>query len=84
MPKYLLKIIYYLLFNSHLIYARQLWRQSKSDHFRKLVELQEKPLIIINFLPDTAPFEDIYKNSKMLKPPDYIVLQKALLIKGTS
>ena len=38
-PKYLLKTIYYSLFNSPLIYASQIWGKSKSDHFRKLVEL---------------------------------------------
>ena len=40
----LLKAIYYSLFNSQLIYASQFWGQSKSDHFRKLVELQGKQL----------------------------------------
>ena len=55
--------------------------QSKSDHFRKSVELQEKALKIINFFPDTTPLRDIYKISKILKLPDYITLQNALLIK---
>ena len=81
MPKYLLKTIYYSLFNSHLIYASQIWGQSKSDHFRKLVKLQEKALTIINFLPDATPLRDIYMNLKVLKLPDYIVLQNTLLIK---
>ena len=80
-PKYLLKTIYYSLFNSHLIYASQIWGQSMSHHLRKLIELQEKALRIINFLPDTAPLKDIYKNSKILKLPEYIALQNALLIK---
>ena len=58
-PKYLLKTINYSLFNSRLIYASQIWEQSKSDHFRKLVEFQNKALRIINFLPDTALLRDI-------------------------
>ena len=78
-PKYLLKTIYYSLFKSHLIYTNQVWGQSKSNHFRKLVELQEKVLRIINFLPDTAPLRDIYKTSKILKRPDYIALQNTLI-----
>ena len=47
-PKYLLKTIYY----SHLIYASQIWGQSKFDHFRKLVELQDKKHLelLISFL----------------------------------
>ena len=80
-PKYLLKTIYYSLFNSNLIYASQIWGQSKSDHFRKLVELQDKALRIINYLSDTALLRDIYENSKILKLPDYIALQNTLLIK---
>ena len=75
MPKYLLKTIYYSLFNSHLIYASQIWGQSQRDHFRKLVELQSKARKVINFLLDTAPLRDIYKDSKILKLPDYIALQ---------
>ena len=59
-PKYLLKTIYYSLFNSHLIYASQIWGQSKSDHFGKIVELQDKVLIFINILPDTACLRYIY------------------------
>ena len=81
-PKYLLKTIQnYSLFNSHLIYAGQIWGQSTSEHLRKLVELQEKALRIINFLPDTASLKDIYINLKILKLTDYIALQNALLIK---
>ena len=83
--KYFLKTIYYSLFNSHLIYASQIWGQSKFDHFRKLVECQDKALrIIYLLLPDTAPLKDIYKNSKILKLPDYIALQNTLLIKAFS
>ena len=37
------------------MYASQIWGQSKSDHFRKLVEIQDKALRITNFLPDIAP-----------------------------
>ena len=80
-PKYLLKTIYYSHFNSHLICGSQIWGQPKSDHFRKPVELQDKAIRIINFLPDTAPLRDIYENSEILKLPDYIALQNTLLTK---
>ena len=77
--KYLLKTIYYSLFNSHVIYASQIWGQSKSDHFRKLVELQDKAL---KFPSWHGSFKrDIHKNSKILKLHDYIALQTTLLIK---
>ena len=83
-PKYLLKTVYYLLFNSHPIYTSQIWRQSKSDHFRKSVlELQDKILeLLISFLNYTAPLKDIYKNSKILELSDYIALQNILINKS--
>ena len=73
--------MYHQSISSHLIYASQIWGQSTSEHLRKLVELQEKALRIINFLPDTASLKDIYINSKILKLTDYVALQNALLIK---
>ena len=33
-PKFLLNAIYYSLFNSHLIYASQIWRQKKTQLFQ--------------------------------------------------
>ena len=33
-------------------------------------------VFIYNFLPDTAPLHGIYKYSEILKPTDYIPLQK--------
>ena len=58
-PKPLLKTIYYSLFNSHLIYASQIWGQTKTEIFKKLEKLQDKAIRIINFLPNTAPINDI-------------------------
>ena len=38
-PKFLLKTIYYSLFNSHLIYAGQIWGQTKTKLFQEVVKL---------------------------------------------
>ena len=38
-PKFLLKTIYYSLFNSHLIYACQIWEQTKTDLFKEIEKL---------------------------------------------
>ena len=40
-PKFLLKTIYFSLFNSHLIYASQIWGQTKTKLFQELVKLQK-------------------------------------------
>ena len=53
--KYLLKTIYYSLFNWHLIYPSQTWGQSKSDHFRKLVELALQNILIKDFFNEEPP-----------------------------
>ena len=73
--------MYYSLFNSHLIYACQIWGQTKTDLFRKIENLQDKALRIINFLPNRTPTNDAYENSKILKLQDYISLQNALQVK---
>ena len=49
--------------------------------FKKVQKLQEKALWIINFIPNTAPVNKIYKNSKIFKISDYVSLQNALFIK---
>ena len=82
-PKFLLKTIYYSFFNSHLIYACQIWGQTKTDLSRKIEKLQDKALRIINFLPKGTPVSDTYKNSKILKLQDSISLQNALLVKDS-
>ena len=80
-PKYLLKTIYYSLFNSHLIYACQIWGQEKSALFRKIENLQDKALRIINFLPNNCPISGTYKKLNILKLKDFITLQNALFVK---
>ena len=81
-PKPLLRTIYYSLFNSHLIYAWQMWGQSKTELFKKIQKLQDKAVRIINFLPNTALVSEIYKTTKILKLSNYISLQNALLVKN--
>ena len=55
----------------------------KQNFFIKFKKLQHKALRIINFLPNTAPISETYKNSKILKLSDYISLQNALLVKNS-
>ena len=80
-PKFLLKTMHYSLFNSYLIYACQIWGQNKIDFFRKIEQLHDKALRIINFLAKGTSINDTYENSKILKVQDYISPQNALLMK---
>ena len=79
-PKYLLRTIYYALFNSHLIYACQIWGQKESI-VRKLLSIQNKALRIINFKPYDHPVDTIYHSNKILKITDYIKLLNCMFVK---
>ena len=81
-PKFLLKTIYYSLFNSHLIYASQIWGQTKTKLFQEVVKLQNKVIRIINFLPfNSSNINKIYNDLKILKLPDFILSQNSLFVK---
>ena len=60
-PKHLLRTIYHSIFNSHLIYACEIWGQNQTNYyFKKLLGLQEKALRIIDFKPQTSPSDCIF------------------------
>ena len=80
-PKSLLKTIYFSLFNSHLIYACQIWGQSKTKLFQEIEKLQDKAIRIISFLPKGASVKEAYSTLKILKIWDFMSLQNALLVK---
>ena len=78
-PKFLLKTIYYSLFNSHLIYGSQIWGKTKTKLFQEVVKLQNKAIRIINFLPfNTSNINKTYNHLKILKLPVSISLQNSL------
>ena len=80
--KFLLKSIYYSIFNSHLIYACQIWGQkNNSEKPHQLSKFQDKALHIIHFLSPQSPLDHIYHNENILKLRDFISLQNTLLIK---
>ena len=82
-PKFILKTIYYFLFNSHLIYASQIWGQTKIKLFQEVVKLQNKPIRTINFLPfNSSNINKTYNDVKILKLPDFISLQNSLFVKN--
>ena len=65
-PKFLLRTIYFCLFNSHLIYASQIWAQQKTI-LQKLQILQNKALRIINFKPCDTAANELFFSNKTLK-----------------
>ena len=80
-PKHLLRTIYFSIFNSHMINTCQVWGQ-KENQIKKISELQDKALRIINFKPINHPVLELYKNNKILKLQDYIKLLNCMFVKG--
>ena len=58
-PKFLLKTIYYSLFNFHLIYACQVWGQNKK-YLEKWSTLQNKAVRIINLKLHNHSVDELY------------------------
>ena len=59
-PKHLLGTIYHSIFNSHSIYACEIWGQNQRNcYFKNLLHLQEKALRMTDFKPQTSPSSDI-------------------------
>ena len=79
-PKFPLRTPYFTLFNTHLIYACQVWGQDPL-HLRRLSILQNKALRIINFKEYDYPTNDLYHESKILKIEDYIKLLNCFFVK---
>ena len=79
-PKFLLKTIYYSIFNSHLIYACQVWGQNENC-LKKLSSLQNKAIRIINVKQQDFPVNELYNANGILKIKDYIHLINFLFVK---
>ena len=79
-PKFLLKTICYSLFNSHFIYACQVWDQNKK-YLEKLSTLQNKVIRIINFKQHNYSIDELYNTNGILKTKDYIDLLNCLFVK---
>ena len=79
-PKYLLRTIFFSIFNSHMIYTCQIWGQNKCK-IKKISELQDKAIRIINFKQKNYPVAELYKNSRILKLSDYIKLLNCMFVR---
>ena len=70
-PKYLLKTLYFSLFNSSLIYDCQMLGQNQNEQFKKTEKLQEKSISIIRFLSLNATVEKQMYEINILKLKDF-------------
>ena len=79
-PKYLLRRIYFSIFNSHMLYTCQIWGQNKGK-IKKISELQDKAIRIINFKLKNYPVAELYKNSRILKHSYYMKLLNWMFVR---
>ena len=83
-PKYLLRTIYFAIFNSHLIYACEIWGQEQNNTlFEKLIKLQEKALRTINFKNFDENANILFKDNKILKISDFISYKNTLFVRNS-
>ena len=83
-PKFLLKTIYYSIFNSHLIYGCEVWDQNQNDGLvHRLQTLQEKAVCLINFEINTNVVGRLLKDRNILKLTDFIKYKYALFIRNS-
>ena len=83
-PIHFLWTVYYSIFNSHLIYACEIWGQNHSNlRFTKLTKLQNKTLKVINFQSSDSPTGPFYQENKVQKIADFINYKNALFVRNT-
>ena len=75
-----LKILYYALFSSHLIYGCQIWGQTLNSFNTKITTLQNRALCIITFSDFYAHRNPLYANLNILKLEDQVKLQNCLFV----
>ena len=73
-----LRTLYYAIFSSHLIYGSQIWGQVTNSFNQKIFKLQNRALRIISFSDFRCDSNPIYRNLKILKLRDQIILQNIL------
>jgi len=82
-PIWLMRTIYFSLFNSHLIYCCEIWGQKRTILFQKIERLQNKALRIINFKDNNENVFLLYSKNKILRIHDFITLKNILLVKDS-
>ena len=85
-PMHLLRTLYYLLFDSHLIYASEIWGQNQTNKVLLLcleTITQDNAIKIINFQPQTSSPNSLFKENRILKILDYINYKHALFVRNS-
>ena len=78
-----LRSIYFGIFSSLLTYGSQVWGQFSNINIRRLQQIQNKAIRIINFAPYREPVTPLYYKSNILNTKEvFIVLDIVFFSKG--
>ena len=75
-----LKSLYFAIFSSHLSYGCQIWGQVLSSFNQHIFKLQNRAMRIITFSDLRVESTPIYRDLKILKLKDHIILQNCLFV----
>ena len=75
-----LKSLYFAIFSSHLTYGCQIWAQVLSSFNRKIFKLQNRAMRVITFSDLGVDSTPIFRDLKVLKLEDHIILQNCLFV----
>ena len=64
-PKWLIRTIYYSLFDSHMIFGCRIWGKHKTNLVKRVVKLQEKAIRIISFKDNNVQVSNLFAQSKI-------------------
>ena len=75
-----LKSLYFAIFSSHLTYGSQIWGQVINSFNQRIFKLQNRALRIITFSDLRVDSTPIYRDLKILKLDDQIILNNCIFV----
>ena len=81
LPQHSLVNVYHAIFNSHMLYACQLWGQWNSVHSRRILSLQKYALRLISFANTRDSSSPLFSKFGILKIFDLVKVLNVLFIR---
>ena len=75
-----LRMIYFGIFSSQLVYASQIWAQTQNRHVNRIEKLQNNALRVINFAHFRDSSNALYYKTKVLKLNDCVKIQNFVYV----
>ena len=76
----LLKTVYFVIFNSILRYAIQVWGQHRNQTIKEIEQIQEKAIRIMSCKPKNEPTNPLFRNLKIMKFKDILAYNNCIFV----